>query len=541
MRMYPMVVAFVALGACAQPEPTSSASPPPTESSAPAQDMCAEQGWTRRPLLQAGGFGSLRRDLAADFTVPTLQGDWNYFEQFTGCESIVFVPDSLVVSGLDSTPLLDSRADLRDLIETGPRNVHYFFVTTSNGAGAFADDMVSRVEGALQRLNEADAAWWQDRLHVVTQRADRLDAWVADAIVQAGPGFAIDRFQRIRGFGNLADVTRYSPELDGAGAWPWESNLAYLKHEVTYYNYESDRQDMLDATEWTSRYLFYEEDIASTGKRHAWVDLPDAQTMAGFDTLLVDLTHTCDPSLDEFGNCDAWDAVQTIFVCDEADSTSCGDLELARYITTYHREGRWLADASAFLPWLQSGGSHRLHLQGARSGHFVTARLLLGDRHDEPVPNQVIPLWEGGSFNESYDANHPPIEVDIPADATRVQLVVVVTGHGFGNTPNCAEFCDHQHTFSVGSGSFLVEHPNMGNQEGCLEQIGQGTVPNQSGTWWFERSSWCPGKQVDPWVFDITDQVQPGQTASLSYSTNYGSEFYGGSVLMRSWLSISSE
>jgi hypothetical protein len=36
--------------------------------------------------------------------------------------------------------------------------------------------------------------------------------------------------------------------------------------------------------------------------------------------------------------------------------------------------------------------------------------------------------------------------------------------------------------------------------------------------------------QVEPWVFDITDQVTPGEPATITYTTNYGSVVYGGSI-----------
>ena len=534
--LFPLIWAAVGCTGTASTESNPSTSPPMEE-----VDLCEAEGWTQRPLVEDGAFGSLRRDLAGDFTVPVAEGDWSFFENFTGCESYVFVPDSLVVSPLNETPLVFRQADLRNLVETGPRNVHYFFATAARtgGAASFVSEMESTIEGALGQLSEEDAAWWQPRLHVIQIRANRLDNWVEDALFGPGLGFGIDRFQRIRGFGNLADVNRFDNALQNAGAWPWESNLAYLKHEVEYYNYRSDLQDRLDAETWTSVYLHVAEDLASSGKTIGDVELPDATTMATFDTLLVDLTHDCDPTREEFGNCDAWDAIQTLYLCDPADPTDCNTLEIARYITTYHREGRWVVDVSPLLPLLRDGGTQRFHLNGPRGGHFVSLRLLLGNTGKDTTPFAIEPLWEGGTFDETYNERHPPISFDVPADATKAELVVVVSGHGFGNTPNCSEFCDHQHSFTVGGGSYLVDHPDIGNTEGCLQQIDQGTVPNQSGTWWFQRSSWCPGKQVDPWVFDITDQVQPGQTATMSYTTNYGTLVYGGGIVMRSWVSFS--
>jgi hypothetical protein len=154
----------------------------------------------------------------------------------------------------------------------------------------------------------------------------------------------------------------------------------------------------------------------------------------------------------------------------------------------------------------------------------------LGNTGKGTVPFALEELWHGGGGSETYDEDHPPITVDIPADATKVFLQVILSGHGMSSDHNCAEFCDHQHTFSVGGGAFTADHPNMGDQQGCLNQIDKGTVPNQNGTWWYERSSWCPGKQVDPWLWEITDFVTPGESATISYTTNYGDPAFGGSI-----------
>ena len=257
--------------------------------------------------------------------------------------------------------------------------------------------------------------------------------------------------------------------------------------------------------------------------------------MAGFDTLLVDLRHVCDPSQREWGNCDAWDAGNRLHLCDAEDPDSCDEL-VARWITTYHREGRWLVDASEALPRLQQGGAHRFFYKGARGGHFITGRLLFANTGKGAAPFRIDPLWEGGSWNEDYDANHPPMTIDVPADAARTHLVVTVTGHGMSQVHNCAEFCNHEHTFTVGGQSFVAGHPEIGDIHGCRDQIDQGTVPNQHGTWWFARTSWCPGKQVDPWVFDITELVTPGQTAELTYTTNWGDPAHGGSINLQTWV-----
>ncbi len=74
-----------------------------------------------------------------------------------------------------------------------------------------------------------------------------------------------------------------------------------------------------------------------------------------------------------------------------------------------------------------------------------------------------------------------------------------------------------------------------------------GTVPNQFGTWTFGRGGWCPGKDVVPFVGDVSDHVTPGQDVTISYKSLFknapydpvfsdsGSGFQA-NINMQSWL-----
>jgi hypothetical protein len=99
-----------------------------------------------------------------------------------------------------------------------------------------------------------------------------------------------------------------------------------------------------------------------------------------------------------------------------------------------------------------------------------------------------------------------------------VELVAITSGHGFGaDTENCAEFCNHQHRYTVAGQSWMQEFPMAGDALGCADQVAEGTVPNQAGTWPFGRGGWCPGKEVDPWVVDITDAVDLTGENTITY------------------------
>lgn len=513
------------------PEPADASVP--GESAAPGvSGFCGAEGLETRPFAERGAFGVRRRDVAADFTLPTEGGDWTLSEQYTGCETYVFLSDARPTSRVDSNPLVHDVQGLARMIERSPRNVRYFFLSSSDEVSEvdeFRATMRRELEMALGRIERSHAEHFATRMEFVTVGVPALEGWVPSALRAHGQVFAIDRFQRVRELGSLADVTQYDRQLDAAGAWPYRDSVAYVAHGPLHYNHEAQVEARAADPQWTAVYALYDEPLFESGRNQFEVTLPAAEQMAGFDTLLVDLRHLCDPERPELGNCDAWDVIQALWLC---DGQTC-DIELARFITTYHREGRWLADASGLLAYLREGGNRRLQLRGVREGHLVSLRLLLGNEGKGGTPYAAQALWRGGAFNADYDANHAPLTVDVPADAVRATLHVLVTGHGFGSGDNCAEFCDHQHVFRVGDATHRVEHPEIGDVEGCLNQIGQGTVPNQYGTWWYARSSWCPGKQVDPWVFELTDQMVPGQPLTLSYSTNHG-DVTGGNVELTS-------
>ena len=44
-----------------------------------------------------------------------------------------------------------------------------------------------------------------------------------------------------------------------------------------------------------------------------------------------------------------------------------------------------------------------------------------------------------------------------------------------------------------------------GTQQGCLDLVDKGVIPNQFGTWVYGRAGWCPGWNVATFVADVTD------------------------------------
>ncbi|HVV87499.1 MAG TPA: peptide-N-glycosidase F-related protein [Kofleriaceae bacterium] len=476
--------------------------------------ICHELGLPIRPFA-AGPYGVHRGDTADDFTIDLRDGtSWNLREQWSGCETYVFIPDTITVASNDASSIWAH--DVDHLIAASPRNTHYFFVSRKvSGVDASLDVISANIDAALATLPPADAEHWRHHLHVARKPALDLDNWIDTAFIGQGKnGFAIDRAQRVRGVGMLADVTRYDASRQG---WPWAQNLAYAANEAAYLNGEAERQAVLDADHgldvplWTGAVL-------PDGFAELDATLPDAATMATFDTLVVDVTQRC-PNADapELGNCGAWDYLAYLWVRDDAS----GDwIELARFITSYHRETHWTVDVSPMLAHLSGGGTRHFKWEWAPSwntqptGTQVTLHLANRGKGYRPVA--VTKLFTGGSFDSHYNDGRAPVDVPIPADARKVELFTLVTGHG-SNDDMCGEFCDHQHELTVGAKTYRKEFPMAGTDTGCMAEVADGMTPNQGGTWWFGRGGWCPGAAVTPWVIDITGDVTPGQTATIGY------------------------
>jgi hypothetical protein len=535
------------------------ASPDASPETAPA--TCAIQGLSPAPFA-TGPFGAHRGDLAADFSVPLTDGStWSLAEHWTGCESIVVLTDQTTVSSTSTSPAWGVAKDLAQLIKLSPANVHYFFVTArttvTSAANVAAQD--AAVQALLGTLSEADAAHWRDHLHVVAKDVRVLDAWFAKPITTyLQYGFTIDPRQRIHGIGTFADVRRAD------GSW-FANNVSFAAYEALYANADALASNALAAEGGTVVTLF-DEGLAHTNAdgtsatsgtlsqfAEADATLPTATQMAGFDTLEVEVTQRCPkPDVHELNdNCGAWDYIAFLAVAPiagppgdagpeasvDAGADAGGDadpgdaappppapppnVEIARFITSYHRETHWVVDATPMLRELQAGGTRRFHWEFAPSWNVqptaTTVKLHFSNKKKGTRPTQAIPLFTGGPFDSRYDLGRSPVSATIPATAKRVELWAVITGHGGDATTSCAEFCNHHHEFTVGGTIYAHDYPTAGTQLGCVSDVTNMMTPNQAGTWWYGRGGWCPGAPVIPWAVDVTKDAKPGTTVSVGY------------------------
>ncbi|MCB9540512.1 MAG: hypothetical protein H6704_30200 [Myxococcales bacterium] len=523
------------------------AAPPPTCDGVPGARVAFADG--------AGGFQF--GDLAADFTANTLDRPLTLSQHWTGCDSYVFL---VYFPDLRQTPqgpwigdaLWDS--DPLPLLTLGAPNTHYVFLSFEPDAEtrrARMEAMRSRIALGISVRPAEMTAGWAERLHFVTDRltevegslgafaGDYLDFMFSpEGLVDLGDRgmaqaplpftFAIDRFQRWDAGGSLSPVVG-QPQTWAMAAYfgPFYNHMAAVRARV--------------AAEPATEVVLLDERVSDRVFVRT-VTLPDAAAMAEVDTLDLDVGVFC-PARNPFG-CSEWDRIADVELC--LDGPDCADRrEIARWITPYWRRGerRWLIDASPFLALLRAGGETTFRVEMGPEWERKTERdariaLRLRTAGDAPRAQGAERAFTGGSFGADYNTREP-FTFAPPADADRVELVLILSGHGQTDGDNCAEWCDHRHAFTVNGADIpVVRSPQApGTLRGCADRAGEGVPPGQWGNWAPGRAYWCPGLPVDAIRIDVTEHVQPGMENTVTYRGQFGArEPAGGDIALSAYV-----
>ena len=578
--------------------------------------------WKDPQPFNSGPYGSQWRTLAGETKVPTDMGEFSVAERWNGRDVFIFLTTQ---DGFAYAANL-WKSNMKQWLQASPKNVHYVFFALAGKDKAAAQALVGKqrelFDAQMSKLSEYEVCLWSKRVHFASDVAQNFGGALVELIKTQGgqAAIGIDRTQIWRQIGLLQTV----------GGAP---ELRLLTYEPRYWNWEVVREAKLGSYPE----LVVPVQKASSGSHFDLeVELPTADKLAEFDTLLIDMAGWCKDHKDE--NCAEWDYVASAALCERtltppppkkcqpgvpdiaevkevlglcgdttatckladdcsptaackgyvapveaktgipAEQATCtcanldgtpverkasckGDgsafgacacgcsLEIGRWITPYHREGRWVSDVTPALVYLRAGGKHRIKFD-ASNLPMVDFSLRFQKRGSALRPKKLIDLFGGGPFNQDYNKKYKPLPVDIPATTKKVELYAFVTGHGYGTEiDNCAEFCNHTHHFGVNGQEFVHTHPVAGAFMGCAEAVDKdGALPNQFGTWYLGRGGWCPGQDVRPYRVDVTKAVKMGGSNVFTYKGLFnGADYvpkpnpkpqggFGASINKRSWL-----
>ena len=245
--------------------------------------------------------------------------------------------------------------------------------------------------------------------------------------------------------------------------------------------------------------LFHKAHVFFTGSQNrrsieSVVEFPQRERQ--FERLILTVKLSCPDQ-----GCDWWDRFGSISLLDDVK----GEMEIFRFMTPYQTGATWQLDVTDLRPlftgrkklkvfidtWVGPGSS-----QG--EGWLLDASLDLKTGQPRTKVLDVVPLFHPTAVVYGDPLRAPSLNAKLSAriHSNKGRLWTWITGHGQGNTENCAEFCPKNHTLSVGeySMSRIIWRSN------CEDTV---TDSPQMGTWRYARAGWCPGAQVEPWIADL--------------------------------------
>ena len=448
---------------------------------------------------------------------------WDFQTEWNGEDNYMFIHydpanTNSVNMWSDSCPanICSNGSDRLTLLEKSNLNTHYFFFSSGLDAERDVTLMQEFFNNAIeQNMTPEMQEHWKKHLHFVPTPVSELDNWIEDRIVGTY-AFSIDRLQRIKQAGYLGNPAGFT------GFY-----MNFLAHEVTYQDYEWNALNE-DVTTYDEVSVFEREHYTGgwAATIETVVEFPNLEQLNNYSGMSIELLRGCPDANGNYSDqgCDDYDRKARMFVCDE-DGSNCH--EAARWITPFDRQPHHLTDISPFISMIKPGGNKLIKFQESGwPNSLLTMRFRFYHGQDlEHTPQNFEPMWVGTiPFNPEFDDNTPPMVFEIPDNATKVEFVSYITGHGWGSngTFNCAEFCNSKHTFTVNGGVYEFEndHPEAGNLDYCMqpETISKGVKPNQYGTWGYGRAGWCPGQDVHPVITDITEYVSIGDENVMDYN-----------------------
>ncbi|MBT4924948.1 MAG: hypothetical protein HON16_04275 [Euryarchaeota archaeon] len=438
--------------------------------------------------------------IVPDFTVPTLGSTFYFDEVWTGKDVYLFLFKYTSSSGSSNTNVWGQNPGT--LIRNLPDNTHLFYGSFDT---SYHSDVIDRRTAVENSLNPSEETKWNDRIHYIDQRASSITGGLGDMISSINNPLymGIDRFQMARESGSLSSYPSgaiaplhlaFEPQQWNA-EFPVEIRLQDPGIEIiTMMDFEYHQGG------WQGGY---------SSKRN--VTFPS--NLSSYDTLEIYHEHACDERSNRYGKadgseggCHEWDFEANLYICDPVNVNSCGT-EYVRWITTYGREGRWLTDLTPYLFMIEDNEERQFRYGGANRGS-LTISFLLSNWGEGDIADSGEFAFSGGEFDGTYNDESKydrQFNFTVPSGTTRVEIVATITGHGFNqDNQNCAEFCNHEHHYSMNGYSTAELHPIANSNDGCKQLVSEGVVANQYGSWPYGRAGWCPGQDVKQWRFDIS-------------------------------------
>jgi hypothetical protein len=193
-------------------------------------------------------------------------------------------------------------------------------------------------------------------------------------------------------------------------------------------------------------------------------------------------------------------------------------IELARYITPYANNltsawnNTWEFDVTDYAPLLHDSVEVRAFYSGWSDGFTVTLDFEMIEGTPPRTPIRVTNLWSGyfgyGNPANSIENYLVPKTMFIAPNELNSNVRFDITGHGFGGTEDCSEFCPKMYYMKFDG---VTHYSNLVWRDKC----GLNPLYPQPGTWLYDRANWCPGEAVHVFENELTPFVTPGDSVVI--------------------------
>eukprot|EP00794_Sanderia_malayensis_P003073 gene3073-3537_t len=304
--------------------------------------------------------------------------------------------------------------------------------------------------------------------------------------------------------------------------WLLFPSMRFLTYQAEWLNYKTSLLDKIDGMKETINIFNSSIMHGKTGVVKT-VTIPTLEELQKYENVYLDMSLGCPGDTDYA--CPHWDHTVQLFL--DCGSSEFAGEELGRWITPFRRRiGRWLTAVKPLIPLFTSTScTFTMKTVPWAMAWKPSLRIQLSGRVSQVEfentlnPYKIKRLFRGGTFDKDYNSRYSPKAFTVPSNAKKVKFYAVITGHGSDDN-NCAEFCVTSHDFVVNKKFKNTRvFSNAGTPTGCADRVKTGVIPNEHGTWLYGRNGWCDGQEVDPWLEDITDQVDMsgGKVNTISY------------------------
>jgi len=273
-------------------------------------------------------------------------------------------------------------------------------------------------------------------------------------------------------------------------------------------------------------------DMTWYGSYKDWAVFPDGNT--SYYKIIMEYTMGC-----ASGGCSDWDYTTRINLLqstgvmdstvDKIDTISTSPLvidttwnvfevkepyELARVITPYANgfSNNWghtfRFDVTDYYPLMKDSVEIEAFYSGWSSGFSATVTFYMIEgtppREVTSIQNLYRGAWDYIDANQFNTQNLPAKNINLNSASEMAGVRVNISGHGFINALNCAEFCKKD--YYVKSGGQTIYTQAM-----WRDDCGLNAIFPQPGTWLFDRANWCPGDKSLTYNHDMTSQISNGQ------------------------------